>query len=436
MFFLNKFIYLYQILVKVYKFIYFNISFIIGIDGLAITLIILSFTIILICFLIHWHLKYKIILYYFILFLLSAFLLNLFLTVDLFFFYIFFEGVLIPTFFLIGIWGSRSRKIYAAYLFFFYTLSGAIFILIAIFLIYLNKGTSNIEIFLNSYFFETREILLWFLLFIGFSVKIPILPFHIWLPEAHVEAPTAGSVILAGILLKLGSYAVLRLLLGNFFYNLYEFLFFFLTIAIIGLTYSSMAAFAQIDIKKIIAYSSIAHMNFMLIGIFSNLLIGLSGSFMMMISHAITSSALFFCIGVLYDRYKTRIIFYYGGLVNFMPLFSIFFFIFILSNFGFPGTLNFVGELLIMLSGLLISNLVIVFSIFSLILTLIYSLFFYNKIFFGQINIKFFRFFSEINRLEFFILLLFFFIIIIFGIFPNILLKTIIIFLVKFLIIF
>jgi proton-translocating NADH-quinone oxidoreductase chain M len=436
MFLLNKFIFLYQIIFKVYKFIYFNIAFIIGIDGLAITLIILSFTIILICFLIHWHLKYKIIFYYFILFLLSIFLLNLFLTVDLFFFYIFFEGVLIPTFFLIGIWGSRSRKIYAAYLFFFYTLSGAIFILIAIFLIYLNKGTSNIEIFLNSYFFETKEILLWFFLFIGFSVKIPILPFHIWLPEAHVEAPTAGSVILAGILLKLGSYAVLRLLLGNFFYNLYEFLFIFLTIAIIGLTYSSMAAFAQIDIKKIIAYSSIAHMNFMLIGIFSNLLVGLSGSFMMMISHAITSSALFFSIGILYDRYKTRIIFYYGGLVNFMPLFSIFFFICILSNFGFPGTLNFVGELLIMLSGLLISNLVIVFSIFSLIMTLVYSLFFYNKIFFGQINLKFIRYFSELTRLEFFIILFFTFVILFFGIFPNIILKTIITFLVKFLIVF
>jgi NADH:ubiquinone oxidoreductase subunit 4 (subunit M) len=197
-----------------------------------------------------------------------------------------------------------------------------------------------------------------------------------------------------------------------------------------------MAAFGQIDIKKIIAYSSIAHMNFMLIGIFSNLLVGLSGSFIMMISHAITSSALFFSIGILYDRYKTRIIFYYGGLVNFMPLFSIFFFVFILSNFGFPGTLNFVGELLIMLSGLLISNLVIVFSIFSLILTLVYSLFFYNKIFFGQINLNFFRFFSEITRLEFFIIIIFFFIIFFFGIFPNILLKIIIIFLVKFLIIF
>lgn len=436
MFFLNKLIYLYQILFKFYKFYYLNISFIIGIDGLAITLIVLSFTIILTCFFIHWHLKYKIILYNIMLFLLSILLLNLFLTVDLLFFYIFFESVLIPTFFLIGIWGSRSRKIYAAYLFFFYTLGGAIFILLAIFLIYLNKGTSNIEIFLNSYFFETREFLLWFFLFLGFSVKIPILPFHIWLPEAHVEAPTAGSVILAGILLKLGSYAVFRLLLGNLYYNLYEFLFIFLTIALIGLTYSSMAAFAQIDIKKIIAYSSIAHMNFMLIGVFSNLLVGLSGAYIMMISHAITSSALFFSIGVLYDRYKTRIIFYYGGMVNFMPIFSIFVLICIISNFGFPGTLNFVGELFIMLSGVIISNLTIVFSIFSLILTLVYSLFFYNKIFFGQININFFRFFSEITRLEFFILFFFIFWILYFGLFPNLIFKNVITFLMKFLIIF
>lgn len=197
-----------------------------------------------------------------------------------------------------------------------------------------------------------------------------------------------------------------------------------------------MGAFAQIDIKKIIAYSSIAHMNFLLIGIFSNLLIGISGAYMMMISHAITSSALFFAIGVLYDRYRTRIIFYYGGLVNFMPLYSILLFVCVISNFGFPGTLNFVGETLIILSGLSISNITILFSILSLILTLVYSLFFYNKIIFGKININFFRFFSELTRLEFVIFLTFILSLIIFGIFPNLLLKHVIIFLTKFLIIF
>ena len=259
---------------------------------------------------------------------------------------------------------------------------------------------------------------------------------HIWLPEAHVEAPTAGSVILAGILLKLGTYAVFRLILGNFYWNVYIYLLYILlTIAIIGLTYSTMGALAQIDIKKIIAYSSIAHMNFLLIGIFSNILIGISGAYIMMISHAITSSALFFAIGILYDRYKTRIIFYYGGLVNFMPIYSIILFICILSNFGFPGTLNFVGEILIIYGGLFVSNLTILFCTFSLIITLVYSFFLYNKIIFGTININFFRFFSEITRLEFYIFIIFIFFLIIFGIFPNFIFKNIIIFLIKFLII-
>jgi NADH:ubiquinone oxidoreductase subunit 4 (subunit M) len=196
-----------------------------------------------------------------------------------------------------------------------------------------------------------------------------------------------------------------------------------------------MGALAQIDIKKIIAYSSIAHMNFLLIGIFSNILIGISGAYIMMISHAITSSALFFAIGILYDRYKTRIIFYYGGLVNFMPIYSIILFICILSNFGFPGTLNFVGEILIIYGGLFVSNLTILFCTFSLIITLVYSLFLYNKIIFGTININFFRFFSEITRLEFYIFIIFIFFLIIFGIFPNFIFKNIIIFLIKFLII-
>jgi NADH:ubiquinone oxidoreductase subunit 4 (subunit M) len=181
-------------------------------------------------------------------------------------------------------------------------------------------------------------------MFIGFAVKIPLLPFHIWLPEAHVEAPTPGSVILAGILLKLGTYAMFRFLL-NGFANIYTDLqFLIFTVFLIGLLYSSMVAFVQFDIKRIIAYSSIAHMNFLLFGLFSNTMTGLFGSFILMFGHAITSSALFLSIGVLYDRYKTRLIFYYGGLVYFMPIFSVLFFILILSNFGFPGTFNFIGE--------------------------------------------------------------------------------------------
>lgn len=183
-------------------------------------------------------------------------------------------------------------------------------------------------------------------MFIGSAVKIPVMPVHIWSPEAHVEAPTPGSVILAGILLKLGSYAILRSLTGFFHDISYDLIFSILTLAIIGFTYASMVALSQIDIKKIIAYSSIAHMNFSLLGTLSGSLLGLSGTFFPLLGHAITSGALFLGIGILYDRYKTRLIFYYGSLVIFMPIYTVLYFILILSNFGFPGTINFVGDFL------------------------------------------------------------------------------------------
>jgi NADH:ubiquinone oxidoreductase subunit 4 (subunit M) len=254
-------------------------------------------------------------------------------------------------FLLIGIWGSRSRKIYASYQFFVYTLLGSVFVLLCFLSIYFNKGSSSFDFFLNSYFFTNRQLIIWILMFLGFAVKIPMIPLHIWLPEAHVEAPTPGSVILAGILLKLGSYAIIRLLLVFFFFIVYDLIFIILVISLLGFTYASMVALSQIDIKKIIAYSSVAHMNFSLFGMFSYSIIGIAGMFFLMLGHAITSGALFLGIGVLYDRYKTRLIFYYGSLVIFMPVFSIIYFIFILSNFGFPGTINFVGEFLILLGG-------------------------------------------------------------------------------------
>lgn len=207
-------------------------------------------------------------------------------------------------------------------------------------------------------------------MFLGFSVKIPIVPLHMWLPEAHVEAPTPGSVILAGILLKLGSYAIIRLLLFSLNEIPYDFIFIFLNIGLISFLHASFSAFAQIDIKKIIAYSSVAHMNFSLLGLFSFSILGVAGFYYLMFGHAITSGALFLGIGVLYDRYKTRLIFYYGALVIFMPLFSILFFLLILSNFGFPGTSNFVGEILILAGMSSFSNLLIVLSVIAAVYTL------------------------------------------------------------------
>lgn len=256
-------------------------------------------------------------------------------------------------------------------------------------------------------------------MFLGFAVKVPIIPVHIWLPEAHVEAPTPGSVILAGILLKLGSYAMIRLLLG-FIYNIsYDVVFFVLVLALVGFLYASMVALSQIDIKKIIAYSSVAHMNFSLFGFLSYSLVGVTGMFFLMFGHAITSGALFLGVGVLYDRYKTRLLFYYNSLVIFMPLFSLIYFILILSNFGFPGTINFVGEFLILVGSFKFSNVIIFLSTLGMILSLMYSLFLYNRIFFGVLQEGFIRFYCDCTRLEFFILIKFCFLVMFFGFFPN-----------------
>jgi len=415
---LNKSIIWYQIIYKFYTLNYLYISYIIGIDNISISLILLCAFIIIFCFLLYWYLKYQNTFFSFLLFFSLWLLMNIFASLDLFFFFIFFEGIVIPMFFIIGIWGSRKRKIYASYLFFIYTLLGSIFVLFVILSFYFNKGSSSFEYIINSYFFSNRHLILLIFLFLGFGVKIPIMPLHLWLPEAHVEAPTPGSIILASILLKLGSYAMIRLLIVLFFNISVDLIFIILILSLFGFSYASMIALNQIDIKKIIAYSSIAHMNFSLLGFFSETLIGLAGLYFLMFGHAITSGALFLSIGILYDRYKTRLIFYYSSLVLFMPIFSIFMFFLILSNFGFPGTINFVGEFLILVGAFKFSNTIVIFSSFAMILTLIYSLSFYSKIFFGSLQIKFIRYYAECNRLEFYCLILFFFLIIIFGLFP------------------
>jgi proton-translocating NADH-quinone oxidoreductase chain M len=340
---------------------------------------------------------------------------------DMFYFYVFFEAILIPMFFLITLWGSRSRKIYAAYQLFIYTLLGSILMLFAFLTIYLNKGSASFDLVLYAPFFERRQLVLWILLFLGFSVKIPVVPFHLWLPEAHVEAPTTGSVILAGILLKLGTYAMLRFLFGAFSPVFVNLMFFILIIAFWGFLHSSLVAFTQIDIKKIIAYSSIAHMNFSLLGLFSLHILGLTGAFVMMFGHALTASALFLGIGILYDRYKTRLIFYYSSMAIFMPLFALAYFFFILSNFGFPGTVNFVGEFMISAGAFYATNVLTFFTTLGLVLTLVYSLFFYNRVFFGPIQMTFIRYYSDYTRLEFSIHLIFLVFIVYWGLYPSIL---------------
>jgi len=423
--FFNKTIYWYQYILTFYKQLFFNIDFTWGFDVLSLNLILLCSFLLLFCYLCYWHLKYMSLYYFFLLNFSLWIFINVFSSLDFFNFFIFFELIVIPMFLLIGIWGSRNRKITASYQLFIYTLFGSIFVFICIFDILLSKGNLSFDFFLYSYYLDSRQLFIWILLFLGFSIKVPIVPLHLWLPEAHVEAPTPGSVILAGILLKLGTYAILRFLLGSFTIICYDLIFIVLIIALFSLTHSSIVALCQIDIKKIIAYSSVAHMNYSLLGLFSQSLLGLAGAYIMIFSHAITSSALFLGIGVLYDRYKTRLIFYYGGLVAFMPIFSIIYFIFILSNFGFPGTFNFIGEFLLTFGILNYSFFIAFLSTFSLVLSLMYSLFLYNRIFFGFIKSFFIKFYSDITRLEFIFLLIFLIIIIFGGILPMIIFDNI-----------
>jgi proton-translocating NADH-quinone oxidoreductase chain M len=423
--FFNKTIYWYQYIITFYKQLFFNIDFTWGFDILSLNLILLCSFLLLFCYLCYWHLKYLAIYYFFLLNFSLWILINVFSSLDFFNFFIFFELIVIPMFLLIGIWGSRNRKITASYQLFVYTLFGSIFVFICIFDILLSKGNLSFDFFLYSYYLESRQLIIWILLFLGFSIKVPIVPLHLWLPEAHVEAPTPGSVILAGILLKLGTYAILRFLLGSFTLICYDLIFFVLIIALFSLTHSSIVALCQIDIKKIIAYSSVAHMNYSLLGLFSQSLLGLAGAYIMIFSHAITSSALFLGIGVLYDRYRTRLIFYYGGLATFMPIFAIIYFIFILSNFGFPGTFNFIGEFLLTFGVLNFSFIIAFLSTFSLILSLMYSLFLYNRIFFGFVKSFFIKFYCDITRLEFIFLIIFLVIIIIGGLFPMIIFDNI-----------
>jgi proton-translocating NADH-quinone oxidoreductase chain M len=349
----------------------------------------------------------------------ELFLLVIFSVLDLFLFYIFFEAILIPMYLLIGIWGSRERKIRAVYLFFFYTLCGSIMLLIGILYIYSIVGTLNVEYLLSFKFTKMEQILLWLCFFLSFASKIPMFPFHIWLPEAHVEAPTVGSVLLAGILLKLGVYGFLRFSITLFpeaslFFSPLVYL-----LSVTGVIYASMSAIRQTDLKRIIAYSSVAHMNLVTIGIFSFNILGIEGAILQSISHGFVSGGMFLLIGILYDRYHSRFLYYYGGLVHMMPIYSIFFLIFTLANIALPGTSSFVGEFLL-LAGIYKTNiLAAIVSAIGVILCGAYSLWLYNRVIFGNLKIDYTVKFSDINIREFLTLLPLFILIFIMGIYPS-----------------
>nr|YP_009350055.1 NADH dehydrogenase subunit 4 [Spongospora subterranea]AIK19923.1 NADH dehydrogenase subunit 4 [Spongospora subterranea] len=387
-------------------FSFLNINLIFGVDGLSLFFILLTTFLIPICILSSWKNILSNVKLFFILFLfLEIFLLIIFSILDLFLFYIFFESVLIPMFLIIGIWGSRERKIKASYFFFIYTLFGSLVMLLGILLVLFDTGTTSFFTLISHNFSNERQLLLWLMFFMSFSIKIPIIPFHIWLPEAHVEAPTIGSVILAGVLLKLGIYGLLRFSFVLFPYANTYFTPFIYTISIISIIYSSLTTIRQVDLKRIVAYSSVAHMNFSLLGLFSNTIQGFTGGLLLSISHGFIASALFLCIGILYDRYHTRLVKYYSGLALVMPLFSLFFLFFSLSNLGLPGTSSFVGELLILLGSFNQNYISSILGTSGILFGTLYSIWLYNRICFGNLKIQYNAIYIDISKREFFILL-------------------------------
>ena len=397
-----------------------NFSYTIGLDGVSLFFIILSTFLINICILISWNNIQFFMKEYLISFLFLEFcLIQVFSVLDIFLFYIFFESVLIPMFLIIGVWGSRNRKIRAAFQFFIYTLVGSFFMLSAVIYIYSVKGTTDLLILWFTNFSYQSQLILWFLFFFGLAVKIPMVPFHIWLPEAHAEAPTTGSVILAGVLLKLGGYGFLRFTLPLFPTACLYFSPLIFLLSLIAIIYGSLTTLRQIDLKKIIAYSSISHMGFVTLGIFSLNVNGIEGSIILMLSHGVISSAMFFCIGILYDRYGTRILKYYGGLVQVMPLFVVFFMFFSFSNISFPGTSSFIGEFLILLGISKISLLLTFLSLLGIIFSASYAIWLLNRISFGSLKTFYSLYFQDISRKEFFILILLGFNVLWLGIYPN-----------------
>jgi NADH-quinone oxidoreductase subunit M len=356
-----------------------------GVDGISVLFVLLTAFLMPLCIAASWRSITNRVLEYLIAFLiLETLVIGVFCAMDLILFYVFFEGQLIPMFLIIGVWGGANR-VYAAYKFFLYTLLGSVLMLAAILAMVGIAHTSSIPALLAYHFDPKVQIWLWLAFFASFAVKMPMWPVHTWLPDAHVEAPTAGSVILAGILLKMGGYGFLRFSLPMFPSASHYFTPLVFTLSVIAVVYTSLVAFRQTDIKKLIAYSSVAHMGFVTMGIFSGNAQGEQGAIFQMLSHGVISGALFLCVGVIYDRMHTREIAFYGGLTSRMPWYAAVFLLFTMGNVGLPGTSGFVGEILTMTGAYQVSTWTAIVAATGVILSATYALSVYRRVMFGEI---------------------------------------------------
>ena len=416
----------FQFLVKLDWFPLLTLNFTLGVDGISLFFILLTTLLIPLCLLASWNsighsLKEFLIAFLFLDFL----LIGVFCVLDLLFFYIFFESVLIPMFLIVGIWGSRERKILAAYYFFLYTLLGSVVMLLATLYILEQVGTTDYEVLLTFSFSEIEQKFLWFAFFLSFASKVPMLPVHLWLPEAHVEAPTAGSVILAGVLLKLGTYGFIRFSLPLFPQASFFFAPLVYTIAAVGIVYTSFTAIRQTDFKRIIAYTSIAHMNLVMLGIFSFNNIGIEGAIFQSLSHGFVASALFLVIGVVYDRYRTRLVQYYGGLASTMPVYVFIFLFFTMANIGLPGTSSFIGEFLILAGSFKVNTSITFLGATGMVIGGAYSLWLFNRISYGNLKIQYTTQFLDISFREFVTFLPLILGTLAAGLYPNVFLTSI-----------
>ena len=363
-----------------------GLAYRLGVDGISMFFVILSTLLTVLCVGASWLTITDRVKEYMIAFLvLETLMIGMFTALDLILFYIFFEGVLIPMFLIIGVWGGPRRN-YAAFKFFLYTLSGSVLMLLAILTMIFQAGTADITKLLTHDFPVTLQPWLWLAFFASFAVKVPMWPVHTWLPDAHVEAPTAGSVILAGVLLKFGGYGFLRFSLPMFPIASADFTPLIFTLSVIAVIYTSLVALAQTDMKKLIAYSSVAHMGFVTMGAFAANQQGIEGAIIQMLSHGVVSAALFLCVGVVYDRIHSRDIATYGGLVHRMPFYALIFMIFMLASVGLPGTAGFVGEFLILAGTFKANSWVALFGATGLILGAAYMLYLYRRVIFGQLT--------------------------------------------------